>query len=708
MQAIDAVGNVSTATSYTWTIDTTPPPAPTIAGPPSPDNHTTAVFTFSDTEAGVTYICKLDPAASYTPCSNPASFPGLAAGNHTLHVEAVDAAGNVSNQVEYHWTIDLTAPPAPSITATPANPTASTSASFSFTDTESGVTFVCQLDVGVAGPCTSPKTYAALTDGSHTFTVQAKDAAGNLSTPTSFTWTVDTTPPAAPTITSSPANPTNQTTASFQFTGEAGATFLCSLDGSAFSTCSSPKSYSGLAAGSHTFRVEARDSVGNTGSPAASTWTIDLTAPTVVSLNRADPNPTNAGPLHWTVTFSEPVSGVAVGNFGLVTSGLGGSAPTIANAVAVGGAPSATWTVTVSTASTTGTNGGSIQLNLTAKSPIADVAGNALGGTPPIAGQAYTFDTTPPAAPTITAGPPQLPSWTTTTNACFSFTGDAGATFLCSINSTNQADFTPCTSAKSYSGVAQGLNTFRVEARDAAGNLGPIASRQWQVDTINPPTPVFTLTPPDPNSVSTSNFDWTPHLPNADVDHYECSVENGPFSTTVPSVGGPAQPCSPPLTYVVATTNNGQHQFAVRAVDAAGNVSGSISYSWKVAAGSIQDFTIDGNAVGLIYPGGAPQAIAVTLHNPNNIPIYVTALTVTATTDTPHGCSHNDLVLTQADLTTATSSPNAIVIPANGSVTLPAQGVAAPTIRLLDNGTDQTPACANQTFSLTYDGSAHS
>jgi hypothetical protein len=209
---------------------------------------------------------------------------------------------------------------------------------------------------------------------------------------------------------------------------------------------------------------------------------------------------------------------------------------------------------------------------------------------------------------------------------------------------------------------------------------------------------VFILTPPDPNSTSTSNFDWRPHLPAPDVDHYECSKENGSFV-----------PCGPPpYSYVVQTTNNGQHQFGVRAVDAAGNVSGAISYSWKVAAGSIQDFTIDGNAVGLLYPGGDARPIAITVHNPNSLPIYVTALTISATTDTARGCSHNDVVLTQADLTTATSSPNAIVIPANGSVTLPAQGVSAPTIELLDNGHDQTPTCAGQTFSLTYGGTAHS
>ena len=40
------------------------------------------------------------------------------------------------------------APPAPTFTSTPANPTNSTSATFTYTDTQSGVTFACTLDGG--------------------------------------------------------------------------------------------------------------------------------------------------------------------------------------------------------------------------------------------------------------------------------------------------------------------------------------------------------------------------------------------------------------------------------------------------------------------------------------------------------------------------------------------------------------------------------
>jgi chitodextrinase len=95
----------------------------------------------------------------------------------------------------------------------------------------------------------------------------------------------DTTPPTA-TISSQPASLTNSTSASFSFSGSDNVTpanqltFQCSLDGAAFSSCSSPQAYSGLAAGSHTFQVKATDQAGNVSAPASYTWTIDTSAPT--------------------------------------------------------------------------------------------------------------------------------------------------------------------------------------------------------------------------------------------------------------------------------------------------------------------------------------------------------------------------------------------------------------------------------------------
>jgi myo-inositol-hexaphosphate 3-phosphohydrolase len=154
------------------------------------------------------------------------------------------------------------APPDTTITSQPANPTTSTSAQFSFTSTSASATFACSLDSAAFVSCTSPASYTGLSTGAHTFQVRASDQNGVDPTPASFTWTVDTTPPGGDTtppdttITSGPAATTTSTTASFAFTSnEANSTFQCSLDGAARAACTSPQTYTGLAAGSHTFSV---------------------------------------------------------------------------------------------------------------------------------------------------------------------------------------------------------------------------------------------------------------------------------------------------------------------------------------------------------------------------------------------------------------------------------------------------------------------
>lgn len=65
----------------------------------------------------------------------------------------------------------------------------------------------------------------------------------------------------------------------FTFTGVTNngviAGFECRLDSSAFSSCTSPKTYSGLAAGDHTFQVRAIDSLGNNDpTPATFKWKV--------------------------------------------------------------------------------------------------------------------------------------------------------------------------------------------------------------------------------------------------------------------------------------------------------------------------------------------------------------------------------------------------------------------------------------------------
>jgi large repetitive protein len=193
-----------------------------------------------------------------------------------------------------------TTPPETTITRRPADPSGETTATFEFEGSDDQTSllllrFECRLDSQQSAAwsaCSSPRQYTGLGAGSHTFDVRAFDQAGNVdSTPASFAWTIvveeppDTTPPET-TITSAT---TSGMSASFSFVAnEPGSTFECSLDGTAFAACTSPKAYSGLAVGGHGFRVRATDGAGNVdATPAEYTWTIGSCTATTVTVGAA-------------------------------------------------------------------------------------------------------------------------------------------------------------------------------------------------------------------------------------------------------------------------------------------------------------------------------------------------------------------------------------------------------------------------------------
>ena len=144
------------------------------------------------------------------------------------------------------------------------------------------VTVQTAFTIAPDGSCAGA-TCTANVAGQHTVT---GNDGGKLGT-ASLT-VLDTTPPDT-TISSAPSNPTNSGSATFIFTGSdnvtapGNLTFRCQLDGGGFSACVSPRSYSGLAEGSHTFQVAAVDEAGNTDpTPAGFTWVVDLTPPDTI------------------------------------------------------------------------------------------------------------------------------------------------------------------------------------------------------------------------------------------------------------------------------------------------------------------------------------------------------------------------------------------------------------------------------------------
>ena len=90
---------------------------------------------------------------------------------------------------------------------------------------------------------------------------------------------------------------TNGNSAAFGFNspGNNLATFECSIDGGAFGASTSPKSYTNLAVGSHTFAVRATNQVGTTdGSPATHTWSVASSAAPNTFIDHEPPASTSA------------------------------------------------------------------------------------------------------------------------------------------------------------------------------------------------------------------------------------------------------------------------------------------------------------------------------------------------------------------------------------------------------------------------------
>ena len=156
---------------------------------------------------------------------------GTGSGDGTIRLDLADpsgitdAAGNVAPAFSAGgaYTIDRTAPAAPSIDSHPNLYSPSAAATFFFTDqgdvlaggVSSGTARLeCSIDGGPFATCVSPASYASLADGPHTFAVHAVDNVGNVGSDTSFAWTVDTHVPTV-SIATGPTGIVNSTTATF-------------------------------------------------------------------------------------------------------------------------------------------------------------------------------------------------------------------------------------------------------------------------------------------------------------------------------------------------------------------------------------------------------------------------------------------------------------------------------------------------------------
>ncbi len=310
----------------------------------------------------------------------------------------------------------------------------------------------CSVNNGNFSVCTSPLALAGLSAGPQVVRIRANDNAANISSLSTISWTVDF---AAPTLTISnqPKQFSNSNSGSFSFAGSAGgiplSSYECSLDGGAFSTCSSPKTYSSLTSGGHNFKVRGTSTTGAVSSPVGIDWMIDLTPPNNPTITASVTSPTKTVGASFTFTSDDSGSMVASYECSLDNAPFSNcTSPRTLSAL------------------TDGTHNFRIR--------ATDNAGNVSG----ISTFTWMLDTVVPAL-TMSSAPAAV---TIDTNANFNFTAsDSGSGVFSTECRVDAGSFTACTSPKILENLSQGSHSFQVKVTDKAGNVATIA-HGWMIN----------------------------------------------------------------------------------------------------------------------------------------------------------------------------------------------------------------------------------
>lgn len=465
VDALDTAGNWSPSSLVTFTVDSMQPSAPTINVPDAVGTMPTFSGTaepgsavnisVSNGQITATVIANSEGLWSFTVTSP------LDQGSHSVQATATDMAGNVSPpSPRYTFDVDTIPPAAPVITSLSSGQVLNTT-----TPTFSGTAeplstvalFVDDEQVGMTtanqqGQWTfTLEASQRLIPGNHHVRAIARDRAGNVSpSSTLINFRVATQPPPTPVVTSPARNETlRSSTPTLTGTAAVGSTVILSVDNSEAGRTTTDAegrwSYTlttSLANGPHFLVVSAADPSGNTSPSSAPVLffidTLQPRRPRVTSLADGafinNPTPTLEGTAEGGSTLTVEVDGQLVLSTQADASGA--------------------WSLTLAPALAEGAH----SLTITAR----DSAGNS--SAEPLT-LAFTVDTTPPDT-LLSSRSPWMQSAESTLLEFSS--SEPGGSFECSLGG---ADFTPCTSPLLLEQLEPRDYTFRVRARDKAGNV---------------------------------------------------------------------------------------------------------------------------------------------------------------------------------------------------------------------------------------------
>lgn len=580
VRARDAAGNWGGwCAPWHFTVDTTPPGAPSLISPSNGaiTNDNTPTLTWSAPPGGNQYNIQVDTDnsfsspdfSSYT-TNTYITTSSLSDEFYFWRVRARDTAGNWGSWSSV-WSFQIdTVPPGQAGVVSPSDGARinDNTPLLDWTNVGGANLYRLQLDnnidfsstiIDITTSATSYQITSTLSDGPYYWRVRARDAAGNWGS-WSIIWdfVVDTVPPGQPTLVSpSDSALINDDTPYLDWSFVTGAsiyqiqlddnndfssTIIDTTTGNTYYQVTSP-----LSDDTYYWRVRARDAAGNWGSWSV-VWTfqLDATPPGTVTLD---------APVNGTVTNDATVAlswfavTTAVGYQIMVDNNIDFSSPIIDD-------------TTVDLFYTTSSlSDGTYFWRVRAR----DTAGN-WGGWSEI--RAFEVDTVAPAAPVLSSpanhalimdNTPQL-EWNTVT----------GAT-LYEVQLDNDADFSSpivsSTTSNAYyivGTLADGTYFWRVRARDAAGNWGSWSS-VWdlEIDTVAPGQ--VTLDEPANDVIlgSTPTLYWDTL---SEAVNYQLQLDDDvDFSSLIVNIQ------TTETSYLLATLSDGTYYWRVRGQDAAGN-----------------------------------------------------------------------------------------------------------------------------------------
>ncbi len=603
---VGADDNVGTVVGNVPTGGTTNDSTPTLSGT-AEANSSIAIFE-GNTQIG-TATANGSGGWSFTPTTP------LGEGSHTFTVIATDPQGNVSTSSNsYTVIVDLTPPAVPVLTSvaddvqggavgnlTSGQLTNDATPTLTGTGVDGSTIHILNngAEIGTAVVVGGTWTFipsTGLADGVYNIRINATDAAGNVSANSPvFSFTVDTTAPAAPALTSvqddvgpvtgniNDGGSTNDSRPTFNGTGEIGATITLLSDGQPFGTAvvNSQGNWTftptaALADGPHTITISTTDVAGNTSTTNTTfTLTVDTQPPAApLIINATDDVGTVLDPVlnGKTTDDTRPqLNGSAAANATIII---------YENGVQVGTATangSGAWSFTPPTALSNGSH--------TWTATATDAAGNVSVASP---GFTVIVDTVAPLAPVITqalddvgtvTGPLSSGQTTDDTLPRLSGTSEPNATINIyegsTLRGTTTADASGNWSVTLTTPLGEGTHNLVAQATDAAGNNSdPSTPFVLTIDLTAPTLPVLLTVVDDVGTVTNLasgqlTNDAQPTLSGtAEAGSTVKIFDNGVLIGTVTATGG-AWSFTP-----TPALSDGLHPLTITATDAAGNTSG--------------------------------------------------------------------------------------------------------------------------------------